>query len=425
MFINYLKNLLLPLFALTSLAIIVVFVYFIMQGNLPDFNACLCQWDCGWYQSIHAHGYVLQLGQESNLAFFPLFPFLWKWLQFSVSQISLFNGIVFVLSFGLLNYHFRFERKVMVLFFLLGLLPFFLVPYSESFFFAGSVFFLVGLSKQNNWLVLAGIFISVASRSASMIFGVAFLFMLIENFLGKGATIKIRTTLIIALLATIFATFGVFYIHYLTTGNFFAFFYAQQFWNHHAGLPSLPLTSWHWPTHISDSVALVLGLASIMIVLQHIAVSYFPMFVKLSPFTLHHKLNATELISLLYLSGTTAAILLSQGGNLHSLNRYVFATPFFIFLINLFYAKKVEVKFTLLQYLIFCAIISTVFPRQTYIEHYLLVFASIFVVPTALFFMDKRENKFQQILILWLPVAIGGIYQIITFLKYFSGSWMG
>lgn len=426
MIAGFIKNLCIPLFALVCLASITIFIYFLQHGEWPLFNQCLCHWDCGWYHNIKQLGYVLHADRESNLAFFPLFPYLWRWLDTTVLQMSIINATIFCLSFAWAQDYFAFSKPVWVTFFCLGLLPFFMVPYSESLFFAGSIVFLMGLQKKNGLYIIAGIAISVMARSASMIFGVAFLILFIHEWMEERHQQKKQWLALLGFMATLVFTLLVFYIHYLKTGNFFAFFYAQQFWEHHAGLPQLPLTSWHWPTHISDSVALIFGLTSIILVIQILLKQWFSFTPKFRPFQINEKIHAAELFSLLYLAGTAGAILLFQGGNLHSLNRYVMATPFFIFLIQLFYSKKVSIRFTSVQYLIFTILIGTIFPRQTYIEHYILIATGIFILPASIFFKNTpQSNKGFNFMVKYLPLLIGAVYQIMSLTKYLSGKWMG
>jgi hypothetical protein len=62
--------------------------YHIMQ--IPDENN-LVQWDAGWYKNIVSNGYVFIENTQCNLAFFPLFPFAWKWLQISAFNMSIIN----------------------------------------------------------------------------------------------------------------------------------------------------------------------------------------------------------------------------------------------------------------------------------------------------------------------------------------------
>ena len=217
------------------------------------------------------------------------------------------------------------------------------------------------------------------------------------------------------------------FIQYYQTGDFFAFFYAQQFWDHHLGIPSFPLSSWHWPTHLSDSSGLLFGLIAIVISLGfciHLIFKIpYPAFIerlfKQTP------MDYAYLFSFLYLAGTASTILLFQGGNIQSLNRYIFSTPFFLLFLNAFISKKITVNFTFLQYVIFTCILGVFMPRQTYVEHYLLVTAVIIFIPASLLFQSRAADHKGFNILMYVGLIAGFILQLFLLSKYYEGNWMG
>lgn len=425
--VSFLRGFLWSLSSLLFLATVSVLIYVINYNGLPDFEKRLCTWDCGWYLDIFNNGYVLQKHDQSNVAFFPLFPFTWKFLNIGVVAISILNAQIFCIGFGWLASAGRFTRKECMLYLILGLLPFYMIPYSESFFFVGGALFLWGMTKNNPYALAAGLLISIGSRSASIIFLVAFLIIIIHELIKRPVQKNSLITAITGLICTVVFTTAVFFIHYYTTGDFFAFFHAQKYWEHEMRLPSLPLTSWGWPTHVSDSAALILGVACGFAVIQYFVLNFFQNSRIHTPFHVAAKLNMAERFTILYIAGTTAAILLFQGGNIHSLNRYVFSTPFFLYLIHLFCTQKITVRFNLVHFVIFCFLIGYIMPRQAYIEHYIQIVLAIIIIPGGLFFLHKTWNsKVTNTFIRWSPLIIGCIYQIYTFSRYLLiGGWMG
>src|SRR6266581_636352 len=72
-----------------------------LLGNiLPLMNdANLCNWDANWYCRIKETGYYYIEGQQGTMAFFPLFPFVWKLTMLNATGISLLNLLIFSVSF--------------------------------------------------------------------------------------------------------------------------------------------------------------------------------------------------------------------------------------------------------------------------------------------------------------------------------------
>ncbi|MCU0441419.1 MAG: hypothetical protein MUE96_03400 [Bacteroidia bacterium] len=401
--------------------LLAIILYYIRVGNMPYLFNAFCGWDCGWYQSIKESGYVFNPNAESNPAFFPLFPYVWRLLDLGVVGISLVNLGFFLLSMLLLLYQLKLSTPLLLSFFCFGLVTFFMVPYSESLFFLGSSLFIVGFHKQSHLLIWVGFLIAVLARSAAILFVAASIILFVYSVVHKrGQWVNL---LMSALAATVVATVSVFYIQYLQTGNFFAFFDAQAFWDHHLRFPSFPFTSWHWPTHISDSSALIIGFFCMLACMQ-LCLSMLTS-VQLSKWqivVLAADLKLFELFSLFYLAGTTATILLFQGGNLHSLNRYVFSTPFFLVLLNLIYTNAFRLNWKFGFYVLFCVAIGVIMPRQTYIEHYLLVTSFIIIIPGAILYLPNLVNRKW----LWyVALFVGLLSQVFLLTNYWMGKWMG
>src|SRR6185503_18555946 len=79
--------------------------HFYLGVNIFSANNFL-YWDAAHYSDIRTSGYV-----NENVAFFPLFPFLWKCLPDGLGFVVAFNGILFLLSMALLAREFNFQHK--------------------------------------------------------------------------------------------------------------------------------------------------------------------------------------------------------------------------------------------------------------------------------------------------------------------------
>jgi hypothetical protein len=105
------------------------------------------RWDTGWYKRIAERGYFIE-GRESNVAFFPAFPYAARWVGKAfgshwigglvVSHVCLFAGLVFLyrLALHLFDEH---RARLASVFFLSFPGSFFLSAYlSEAMFFAAA-----------------------------------------------------------------------------------------------------------------------------------------------------------------------------------------------------------------------------------------------------------------------------------------------
>jgi hypothetical protein len=88
-------------------------------------------WDANHYNFIKEKGY-----QDFRLAFFPLFPIIWRFLDVGVYAIILINSLIFFTSFYILIKHLEIKGVKEILMYLsIPSFIFFYLPYSESIFF--------------------------------------------------------------------------------------------------------------------------------------------------------------------------------------------------------------------------------------------------------------------------------------------------
>lgn len=248
-------------------------------------------------------------------AFFPLFPLVMKLLS-SPWLAAAFNALIFALSAAALAREWKPSYPHFLMFFLLPSSVFFLLPYSEALFFAGGSLFLLSLRRNAVWLGVLGLLVAGLSRPAASVFlpALILLFWLnperykLKSLLIHGATVLI-------------SFFGAWLIQDAWNGEWARFFEAQKGWGNELRIPSFPLKTWGSDRMILwlDLLALVIGVFAGLHILF------------LGRRRLRRELVSSDsatLFSLLYLAGISSTILLFRGGEIFSLNRFVFAVPF-------------------------------------------------------------------------------------------------
>jgi hypothetical protein len=402
-------------------------VFFILLGaviisisNQYRFEENLCWFDCVWYQSIINHGYSFHYNQQSNVAFFPLFPFVWKTLGLSFFSMALFNLICFISSLICACFVLKIPLKSTAIFCFSGMLTFFMVPYSESFFFTASVLMLVGFYKKLNGLLFAGICIAIFTRSASLVFMVAFGLMAILSHIENKQRDRVLFSL--AILVSAVSTAVVFYIHYNYTGIWNGFFIAQSYWEFRLQMPHLPFLQGAWPSTLFDSAALLIGLFSLLVLTIYATQKLLRCKNRFLDFT--EELLPHELFSLLYLAGCTLVVVLFLGGSLRSLGRFVFATPFYLVFITLFVTQAIKIRVNWKLLLLIGIISMLLLPINGYPEHVIQIYANSIVLGWLVFYTPVKNSLVYKI-VLGVVFMWGFIQQSIALSEYIHGNWMG
>ena len=286
-------------------------------GSWPLTQSAFSNWDAEHYLYIRLHGY-----DEMRTAFFPLFPFLWRLLDVSPIAMGLLNLVLVAVSFAALAWQFQWPWRVQLLLLSVPSLMFMALPFTEAVFFASGTLLLLGLRRQLPWLYCLGLLLSCTSRAAAFVLlpAVAATFLLAHPprwrqwgvvLAAVGATLS---GLVISML-----------VHRAYTGQWFAVFAAQRFWDNHLQWPTLPLRNWGgvFPTRFEAS-AFLIGLACMA---------------SLARLAWRHRQESLPVaaqpavFALAYLGGVTFITLATRGGVLVSLSRYVYATPYFLLLL--------------------------------------------------------------------------------------------
>ncbi len=362
-------------FYLLFVAGVLGFIYTFISPNLLTSSHFL-NWDAKHYQWIASKGY-----EGFRVAFFPLFPLIWRFLAVGATGIVIFNALLFLISFYFLMKSLQLKRFETVLYLSIPSFIFFYLPYSESVFFALSVALIWSVKKKLFWLTLLSLFFCTLSRPAFTILIPALIVMeLVCEKRNFQMVFRIFMYCIISLIAI--AIVGL--IQYQDTKKWFKFFSVQEGWGNHLQIPHFPLSSWGGNMIARlDGVAFIFGLISgVCLVLYILRVNFMKA----------KSIPKEVILSLAYLGGITLTVFLFRGGALFSLNRFLFATPFIIMAVNYFLKQNFSFSNRKLILILFILIIYWLsFASYVHIQAFLKYFAvSVYVV---LFFMIKSEHS--------------------------------
>lgn len=309
--------------------------------------------DAGWYWNIAQNGYSYTPGKQSSVAFYPLFPMIWRWTGFGYWGIILVNISLLLSSLYVIAVEYRVKGAELLILLAVPSLIFSFVPYSESVFFLGATLLLLGFKKDMILLIILGTVISCFARSASAILILCFLFtyLICENDIRWRRVRLYVAAITMAIVSSVIVR----WLQAYEVGTDFSMFEVQSQWNRHLSLPTLPITTTSQKLLVwNDLLALFIGLVCGTLILNYV---YSQFKKRLLP-------QATDwIISLLYIAGITAVTLLfsgtygQRGTSVHSLNRFVFATPFYtIFLIELLQRLVITKRVLITSCLLFFAL---------------------------------------------------------------------
>ncbi len=365
-------------------------------------------WDADHYNFIKEKGY-----QDFRLAFFPLFPLIWRFLDVGVYAIILINSLIFFISFYLLIKSLEIkEVKEILMYLSIPSFVFFYLPYSESIFFLCSLIIILGLKSNKNYLVYIGLFLSILSRPAFTVFIPA---LIITQLINKNKE-KISLTIGLYLIVSILGIISVGIIQFYDSGEWFKFFSEQKNWGNHLQIPKLPLTSWAGGFIVrTDGFAFLIG------VLSGSFLSALILKLKWVKDTVPPK---EVIFSLAYLGGITIAVLLFRGGSLFSLNRFVFATPFIIIVLNYWIKQQFNLQIKKLL-LIFGLIFTFWFLFGSYVHIQQIIKFGLLSLYATLIFALKSDKEIIRKYSLILLIIINFSFQIIFYIRFLNGDWVG
>ena len=365
------KNPFVSLMTVVACHLVLLFIFYCILSffgfikGMPG-NDSLVRFDVVFYKSIVDSGYSYIPGTQSNIAFFPLFPAIWHFLHTSPMGISCVNLLLMLAGVVLLQKTYQVKLPQLLVLLSTPSLFFCYIPYSEAMFFLASAVFLYGLEK-NTKVAILGIFLACLTRSASTIFIPALIFTLFITFKKgkepKKQFLKYGLLMVSSLLALLVTQL----IQYFQTGYFFKFFEVQKHWGRDFKIPTFYLTTWDGVRLIwLDGLAFFVGVVCLVICAGLLIR-------KLKNWS--RELSPSFVFSVTYLGIVTLIILFFScvdtfldGTSIFSLNRFVFATPyFFVFLVLSAKYFKINLKNTLV-FVIIAVIVWSLFNANGYLS---------------------------------------------------------
>lgn len=323
-------------YALTLAGLYTILTFFGYIRLWPD-NVNLTLWDADWYDSVHSGGYYYSEEAQSNSAFFPLFPYLWRLTHLSPIGISVFNFLLFCASLILLARAFDIPRDLSLLFVSFPSSIFFMLPYTESLFFFCVTLFLIGFRRENQALIIVGLLLASVTRATAMFFIPAILVMELF-FHGTILSKKFFRNSILFSLISIVGIAIVVWIQYFQTGVLFAFARQQfKYWGHKFSMPGFPLVTWDDArTKWLECLALIVSLNALAVILY----LFWLLITKKRERAEEILTNRPYIFSAIYCIMVMIYVIFfnphDQNGktSMSSYNRYLFSTPFFFVFIH-------------------------------------------------------------------------------------------
>lgn len=241
-----------------------LFLYFGIIKTVPDDHNVI-KYDADWFLSIRNSGYTYINGQMSNMAFFPFFPYLWKWSHLSGLEMCFINLFIFIVSFLVLMCSRSYSAGYLMIVSSVPCFIFFFLPYSEACFFLFGTVLITGYRKKSRTLQVIGIFGCCLTRSVSTFFLPAIIITEILAYRRSVITAKeLAVNILVNTSACLSSILIVVAVQGMQTGKWFYYIEVQKYWKRHWIFPSFPLTTLS-PNKILgiDAIALVLGFVAL------------------------------------------------------------------------------------------------------------------------------------------------------------------
>jgi hypothetical protein len=421
-FLKWLKFLAPQITHFFTLAILFSFGQLILQNGVDISAQKLVHYDAGFYADISCCHYKYLPGQASNMAFFPLFPMLWRLLEVSPEGMATINLLLFYISVALLRKSFSLNFWKTLFLLSIPSCIFNMIPYSESLFYFFGTLLILGLKHNKNLLIFLGILGAGLAKTSGMFFlatGLFLLFTQIKKQDKRDAIIKFS----IILAAQLLSFFTGAFIQYSETGVAFEFLHQQQHWGHGWHWPEIPMISIEdmkmiWLDAMAHFITFLCALLSLSVLRKKVL-------------NLNWKPSAERIFATAYLAIYFPFMLLYfDTGNLWSVNRFVFASPFFALLV-IYYFKKNWLNRSGQGFLLFIAALllwnlyGVYFgaPELSNIQNYQQVLWIMFIGVMLYFVAFHKSRKISH----YLPWIVGTnlIFQYVLFARFLTMQWVG
>ncbi|MFD2872770.1 hypothetical protein ACFS5N_09840 [Mucilaginibacter ximonensis] len=381
----------------------------------------LIRCDAYWYYTIKEFGYLYTQDSASNLAFFPLFPLVWRLTGLDILLISVFNLIIFCFSLAFLLKEQKLHHNIILLLLSFPSFIFFAVPYSESLFFLFCTLIVTGYKKDSIWLLCIGLFGAALTRSVCVIFVPAIILCELLNY-GSKKTLRLRfLQTVYKLWASLGGLFlaGVYMAR--NDGKWFYFIELQKYWRRHWIIPQFPLTTIAANRVLGlDGIAFTCGVLAIFFIVRWVLAHI----TKKKPLLLS-AVNQSVLFSALYIAGVTIldtsfSFNLGKSTSIWSINRHVMCTPFtLIFVIYLYqgFSPKLKEGVILILLTLFGFFFTGVY------QHFnlnVLCFYSLFFL---VFYLLKYYPFLNNYFVLYYSLAV--FMQASFYSDFLNSAWIG
>lgn len=385
----------------------------------------LLKWDATWYNSIKLNDYSYSEKIQSNSGFFPLFPFVWKVLHLSAVQISLVNALLAILSLSVLASTFQIDGLRFLLLLSLPSCFFLYVPYAESVFFCCCTILLVGYTKNNPYMVVAGLALAATTKATALFFipSIVFTELVFQNK-SSFCYVRFFKNILCYSFAVLLGISAVVLLQFYKTGVWFAYFKAQSVhWNRSFSIPHFPLTTWDASRILAlDSVAFVIGLVALLVSVN-LAKNWFS-----ASFSDSVNRSKSLLFSTSYLACVLGSILFfnpidreTNTTSILSINRYVFTAPFLIVLLEYLCVslKKQVIKPTVV--VSFVMLCSMFFGAYHSIKIFFLFMLLSLFCYLWLMAYSKKQFYFTGIVLYFITLVL----QILLLNAFIANKWVG
>lgn len=399
-------------------------------------NEKLTHWDALIYLNLSKDLY--RKDAPDKFAFFPMFPVLWKLSHLPINAIVYLNILLFLVGYIFMYFiirdYFKFsDKNVQHIYLLLLAIPslvVFAIPYAEAtafIIFSLAIYFLILEKKLFTFIMF---FLLALCRPNTLLLLISS-FSAIAIIIFQPGKVKNKRSIFSAVGGLLTGLISLFTYYYLISDNFWIFFEAQKNWGTQLQWPHLPFTDYAAEVMLINRLLLfVLMPASIIKLIQTV------FFDKKETGTWYY----VKVFSNIYFLATVLSVVLFQGGSLHSLHRYLFATPLgMIFLIDLctsfIHANILKKWIVFSVFIIGCSLcVHLTDPellgqiiRNKNEQLFTNIGVGIFVIVTCLLFWipvkDSRWSKaYLPAVIIVLMIAL--VWDSVLFNQFLSRGWL-
>jgi hypothetical protein len=390
----------------------------------PDeFN--MVQYDASWFKGIRQHGYSYTPNQMSNMAFFPLFPYLWKWSFLDGFQVSIFNLILFVFAFVLLLGKKKYSIVYLLVITSLPCFIFMFLPYSEALFFFFGTILISGYQRNSKPFRLIGLLGCCLTRSVSTFFIPAVIITELlayrdSNMTRRQLWVNMITNIGVCLLSILVVVL----IQGVQTGKWFYYIEVQQYWKRNWIFPSIPFTVIS-PAKVLgiDAVSLVVGIIAIYFCFKwgyQYLQDFFPNRNdgERSSLVCKSVYFSALFIAAIAITDTCFTYNIDGRTNMQCMNRHLLCTAFAVWFIHWLMQKFKPEKLD--RYFIITIFATGVFFTGVFEYSYLLVYYLVFCLSI---YLTNLSNRFSVLLIFLYLFNV--FFMVIFYQDFLSGFWIG